>query len=117
LGAAEIVPFLTPVILYALELAVKPLVVAAAKRLGADAGDSLSNAIRKLFKRSATAVAGSLEVSGLTPEEVAQARSAAVEAVLKCRRSPEQARQIADAIVAHLTIASETKPIGQRSSS
>jgi hypothetical protein len=117
LGAAEIVPFVTPVILYALEIAVKPLVVAAAKRLGADAGDSLSNAIRRLFKRPTRAGANSAEVSGLTPAEVAQAHFAAVEAVLSCRRSPEQARQIADAIVAHLTIASETKPLGQRSSS
>ena len=111
LGTAETVAFLTPVILEALYAVVKIIGAEAAKRLGRDAGDLLSSAIRKLFKRSAPAGAKSVEISGLTPEQLAQAHAAAVAAVLKWDRSPDQAGQIADVIVANLAMASEVKPL------
>jgi hypothetical protein len=112
LGTTEVVAFLTPVILSALTHVVKVIADEIAKQLGVDAGDLLRSAIRKLFKRSAPAGAGSPEISGLTREQLARAHAAAVAAVLRWQQSPEQARQIADAIVANLAVASGAESLG-----
>jgi hypothetical protein len=113
IGTAEMVTFLTPVILYALQDVLKPMVGEAAKRLGEEAGDALASTIRKLFGRPAPVSASAAGIPGLTQEQLTRAHATAVAAVLKWKRSPEQARRIADAIVASLATAKEAKPLGR----